>query len=206
MKKISVFTARILMSLAVFSATAALADTTADFKRYVDNASSISGQFTQETKVGSKTKKVKGQFVIGRPGKFRWSVEHPYQQLIISDGVKVWLYDKDLNQVTVRQVKDALSSTPAALLLGGDLLDQFSLKDIGKKDGIEWVEAVPKGQDLQFKRMGIGMISGVPVRMDLTDAFDNTTRIDFQNVSNKAVITPDTFKFAPPANADILQQ
>ena len=206
MKKTFVITLQIFLGSLIFCWAGAFADTSAAFKRYVDNANSISGEFTQESKMGSKTKKVKGSFVIGRPGKFRWSVQQPYQQLIISDGSKIWFYDKDLNQVTLRQAQDALSSTPAALLLGGNLLDQFSLKDAGTREGMEWVEAIPKGQDLQFKRISVGLISGTPARMELTDAFDNLTRIDFQNISNKTLPAADTFKFIPPANADFLQQ
>jgi len=206
MKKNFVLTLQTFSGSLLFCCLSAFADTSAEFKQYVDHATSISGQFTQESKLGNKTKKVKGSFVIGRPGKFRWSVQYPYQQLIISDGNKIWFYDKDLNQVTLRQAKEALSSTPAALLLGGDLLDQFSLKDVGKKEGMDWVEAIPKGQDLQFKRISVGLISGTPARMELTDAFDNLTRIDFQNISNKAVPAADAFKFTPPANADFLQQ
>lgn len=187
-------------------AFAAHADSVADFKRYVDSATSISGQFAQESKAGAKVKKVSGQFTIARPGRFRWSIEKPYEQLIVSDGVKVWLHDKDLNQVTVRQLNDALSATPVALLLGGDLLAQFTLKDAGAKDGMEWVEALPKGKDMQFKRLAVGMTAGAPARIELTDAFDQTTRIDLQGVSNRAVVAAQTFKFTPPPGVDVIQQ
>jgi outer membrane lipoprotein carrier protein len=182
-----------------------------DFRKFVDSASAISGQFVQTTQntqaAGSpRGKQTSGQFVIARPGKFRWSIEKPYEQLIVSDGAKVSLYDKDLNQVTVRQLKDALSATPAALLLGGELLGQFTLKDAGNRDGLEWLEATPKAKDMQFTKISVGMAQGSPTRMELQDNFGQTTRIDFKAINNKAQAAADGFVFTPPKGADVLTQ
>jgi outer membrane lipoprotein carrier protein len=182
-----------------------------DFRKFVDGASAISGQFVQTTQAtqaaGSpRGKQTSGQFVIARPGKFRWSIEKPYEQLIVSDGSKVSLYDKDLNQVTVRQLKDALSATPAALLLGGELLSQFNLKDTGNRDGLDWLEATPKAKDMQFTKISVGMAQGSPARMELQDNFGQTTRIDFKSINNKAQSAAESFVFTPPKGADVLTQ
>ncbi len=185
--------------------TAAHADAVSDFRQYVDGAASISGQFVQESQAGNKTRKVSGQFAISRPGKFRWAIDKPYEQLIVSDGAKVWLYDKDLNQVTVRSLKDALSATPAALLLGGELLKQFDLKDAGSRDGLNWLVATPKRSDLQFQKITVGMLGGVPARMELTDAFGQVSKLQLTAVSNHAA-PAESFQFSPPAGTDVLQQ
>jgi outer membrane lipoprotein carrier protein len=179
-----------------------------DFRKFVDNSSAISGQFSQTTQTtgSTKGKQTSGQFVIARPGKFRWSIEKPYEQLIVSDGKQVSLYDKDLNQVTVRQLKDALSATPAALLLGGELLSQFNLKEQGARDGLEWLEATPKVKDMQFSKIAVGMAQGVPARMELQDNFGQTTRIELKGVNNKAPAAAENFAFTPPKGADVLTQ
>jgi outer membrane lipoprotein carrier protein len=194
-----------LFALTLHCAHAAALD---DFKKFVDSASAISGQFVQTTQnAGSpRGKQTSGQFVIARPGKFRWSIEKPYEQLIVSDGKQVSLYDKDLNQVTVRQLKDALSATPAALLLGGELLGQFNLKEQGGRDGLEWLEATPKAKDMQFTKISVGMAQGSPARMELQDNFGQTTRIDFKSINNKAQSAADSFVFTPPKGVDVLTQ
>jgi outer membrane lipoprotein carrier protein len=188
-----------------FCAAATHAGAIDDFKKFVDSATAITGQFTQATQ-SARVKQTSGQFAIARPGKFRWSIEKPYEQLIVSDGAKVSLYDKDLNQVTVRPIKDALSATPAALLLGGDLLAQFNLKEVASKDGLDWLEATPKGKDMQFTKISVGMAGGAPARMELQDNFGQSTRIELKNISNKAQPGADAFVFTPPKGADVLTQ
>ncbi|MFC3146041.1 outer membrane lipoprotein chaperone LolA [Piscinibacterium candidicorallinum] len=177
-----------------------------DFQRYVAGRGALTGQFTQESATGSKLRRTSGTFAIARPGKFRWAIDKPFEQLIVSDGAKVWFWDKDLNQVTVRQLKDALSATPVALLLGGELLAQFNLKEGGERDGLQWLEATPKGKDLQFQRIAVGLKDGVPMRMELVDAFNQTSRIQFAQVNNAAQPAANSFTFSPPAGADVLQQ
>jgi outer membrane lipoprotein carrier protein len=195
----------------VATLTAAHAAAIEDFRKFVDSATAISGQFVQTTQTAQaagspRGKQTSGQFVIARPGKFRWSIEKPYEQLIVSDGAKVSLYDKDLNQVTVRQLKEALSATPAALLLGGELLAQFNLKEGTSKDALDWLEATPKGKDMQFTKISIGLAGGVPARMELQDNFGQTTRIELKSVTNKAQPAGDSFVFTPPKGADVLTQ
>jgi outer membrane lipoprotein carrier protein len=179
-----------------------------DFRKFVDGATAITGQFSQTTQTAgsAKGKQTSGQFAIARPGKFRWSIEKPYEQLIVSDGAKVSLYDKDLNQVTVRPIKDALSATPAALLLGGDLLAQFNLREVARKDGMDWLEATPKSKDMQFTKISVGMVGGAPARMELQDNFGQSTRIELKNISNKVQPPADSFVFTPPKGADVLTQ
>ena len=107
----------------------------------------------------------KGEFAFARPGRFRWDIRSPYQQLIVTDGKKLYFYDKDLKQVTIREAGDVISATPAAVLFGGaDLDSAFALKDEGEQDGLQWVEALPKVADSGFDRIRVGMRDGLPAR------------------------------------------
>ena len=98
-----------------------------------------------------------GVMMFERPGKFRWTYDKPYQQLIVGDGVKVWFYDQDLNQVTVRQLDLAIGSSPAALLAGSSTIERnFDLKEIEVQDEMEWLEAIPKAKESTFELIRMG--------------------------------------------------
>src|SRR5262249_26106517 len=117
------------------------------FKAFAQGAQSARADFQQKVvdKSGRTVQQSKGSFVFQRPGKFRWTYAQPVDQLIVGDGQKVWIYDRDLNQVTVRKLSRALGSTPAALLAGSaDVEKAFALSEAGARDGLEWLEAKPK--------------------------------------------------------------
>ncbi len=146
-----------------------------------------------------------GSFAFARPGKFRWNYETPYAQLLVSDGVKLWVWDKDLNQVTVKKLGQALSSTPAALLAGDNALEKnFQLKDMGEDQGLAWVEAQPKANDSSFALVRIGMKGDVPQRMDITDNFGHTTHLLLERFQRNANPDPSQFRFTPPKGADVV--
>ena len=146
-----------------------------------------------------------GTMHFARPGKFRWEYEKPYEQLIVGDGARVWVYDEDLNQVTVRKLDQALGATPAALLAGAnDALKAFTLKDEGTRDGLEWIEAVPRDKDSTFERIRMGFgFSGLE-RMELTDVFGQTTELRFRTLQRNPRVDPALFRFAPPKGADVV--
>lgn len=148
-----------------------------------------------------------GTMQFSRPGKFRWEYDKPIEQTIVSDGSRVWLYDKDLNQVTVRRLDRALGSSPAALLAGSNEIEKsYTLAGMGGKDGLDWLEAMPKAQDTAFERvrMGFGK-SGLEV-MELRDQFGQTTVIKFSAIERNARIPPEVFRFAPPKGADVISE
>ncbi|MGH8672444.1 MAG: outer membrane lipoprotein chaperone LolA [Burkholderiales bacterium] len=143
------------------------------------------------------------QFV--RPGKFRWTYQNPYQQLIIGDGVKLWVYDTDLAQVTVKSLDSAVGSSPAALLAGErDIETDFELKDLGSADGLEWLEAVPIDKESTFERVRIGFRGNVIEIMELRDLFSQTTQIRFSDVQRNPALAAELFEFTPPAGADVI--
>ena len=147
----------------------------------------------------------RGTLAFQRPGRFRWAYSKPYPQLIVGDGARVWVYDEDLNQVTVRKLDQALGATPAALLAGAnDALKAFTLKDEGTRGGLEWVEAVPRDQDSTFERIRMGFgLSGLE-RMELSDTFGQTTELRFRGLQRNPRVDPGLFRFAPPKGADVV--
>jgi outer membrane lipoprotein carrier protein len=178
------------------------------FKSFVSSTRSAKGEFTQRQVKDDKLSKAStGTFVFARPGKFIWTYQKPYEQLLQADGEKLYIYDKDLNQVTVRALGDALGSSPAAILFGSnDLEKNFTLKEGGSKDGLEWLEATPKAKDTTFDRIGIGLKDGVPQAMELRDSFGQVTQLSFGKFEKNPAMAAQQFKFVVPKGADVFQQ
>jgi outer membrane lipoprotein carrier protein len=175
--------------------------------QFMGATQSATGEFEQRI-YGRERKLVqesRGKVAFSRPGKFRWTYVKPYSQVIVGDGARVWVYDEDLNQVTVRKLDLALGSTPAALLAGSnEALQAFALKDEGTKDGLEWVEAVPREKESNFERIRMGFgFSGLE-RMDLVDSFGQTTELRFTGFQRNARVDPSLFRFTPPKGADVI--
>jgi outer membrane lipoprotein carrier protein len=182
------------------------------FKSFIATTKSAKGDFIQrQTKVVNNktqlTDESSGTFMFARPGKFIWLYQKPYEQLLQADGQKLYLYDKDLNQVTVKPLGSALSASPAAILFGSnDLEENFTVKDGPAKDGMEFFEAIPKDKDSLFSLITIGMKEGLPREMALRDNFQKTTVIHLENVEkNPALLKTkkDPFQFIVPQGADI---
>ena len=177
------------------------------FQAYLRSTQTASADFEQQ--VFDREKKLvqrsKGSFTLQRPGRFRWSYAQPYAQLIVGDGKRVWIYDEDLNQVTVRAMAKALGSTPAALLAGAaDVERAFELSDAGQRDGLEWVEAKPREREAGFERIRLGLGTAGVQAMELTDHFGQTTLLRFSNIARNPPVDPAAFRFAPPKGADVL--
>ena len=148
-----------------------------------------------------------GTMQFSRPGKFRWEYDKPIEQTIVGDGSRIWLYDKDLNQVTVRRLDRALGSSPAALLAGSNEIEKsYTLTGMGGKDGLDWLEAVPKAQDTAFERIRLGFGKSGLEAMELRDQFGQTTVIKFSAIERNARIPPEVFRFAPPKGADVISE
>lgn len=198
--------------LALGLAGAACAATPAErLKSFVEGTKTFRANFTQTlvaAKAGRKPQVTSGSVLLARPGKFRWQVDKPYPQLMVGDGQKVWLHDPDLNQVTVRRIGDALDGTPAALLAGerfdGTIEKRFTLTDGGSAEGIDWVEAVPKGKDASFARIRLGFRGDTLAAMEMADNFGQTTKIQFAGVEKNPAIAAGQFRFTPPPGADVV--
>jgi outer membrane lipoprotein carrier protein len=147
-----------------------------------------------------------GTFAFARPGKFRWSYDKPYTQLIVGDGDKLWIYDHDLNQVVVKKLDRALGATPAALLAGSDVLESnFELAEGGKSDdGTEYVNAKPKTADTGFDSIRIGLKDNLPRIMELHDSFGQVTSLTFGSFERNPKLDSGAFRFTPPPGADVV--
>ena len=147
-----------------------------------------------------------GAMQFYRPGKFRWHYKKPYQQLIIGDGKKVWFYDLDLNQVTVRKLDIAIGSSPAALLAGENAIElNFDLGEIGLQGELEWVEARPKVKEGSFESVRLGFTpTGILKKVVLHDNFGQTTVIIFSKIEKNPHLEPELFKFTPPKSSDVI--
>jgi len=182
------------------------------FRSFVATTRTAKGEFTQrQVKTDSKSAQVSnqasGHFVFSRPGRFIWTYSKPYEQVLQADGKKLYIYDKDLNQVTVRALGNALGSSPAAILFGSnDLEKNFTLSEAGTKNGLEWLEAVPKTRDTTFERIGIGMRNGVPVAMELRDSFGQISLLTFTRFQKNPPVKNSQFHFVPPKGADVYRQ
>jgi outer membrane lipoprotein carrier protein len=171
--------------------------------RAPSNAQGASGTLSTQAAKGNTVSS--GTFSFARPGKFIWQYQKPYEQLLQADGDKLYVYDKDLNQVTVRTLGGALGASPAAILFGSNDLEQnFTLKDAGVKAGIDWLELVPKSKDTQFQRIGIGFRDGNLEAMELHDVFGNVTLLKFSNIQKNPSLPADAFKFTVPKGADVI--
>jgi outer membrane lipoprotein carrier protein len=176
------------------------------FRAFLKATRQAQGSFTQTViaKSGRKPQQSTGLFAFSRPGKFRWSYEKPYKQLLVSDGRKLWSFDPDLNQVTVRKVGDALGSSPAALLAGDTLEEHFTLIDAGTADGLQFVEATPASKEGAFESVRVGMKDNLPRMMEVRDNFGQTTIIQFGQIESNVALPAETFRFSPPKGADIV--
>ena len=176
-------------------------------RSFIAGTASAQGEFVQKVydRKHKLTQEASGTLAFMRPGRFRWTYAKPYPQLIVGDGSKVWVYDEDLNQVTVRRLDRALGSSPAALLAGSNEIERaFKLADRGEKDGLEWVEAQPRDKESNFEsiRMGFGA-SGLEV-MELADNFGQTTVLKFTSLRRNPKLDLALFKFVPPKGADVI--
>ncbi len=174
---------------------------------FMTDTQSAKSEFSQRIvdRSGKVTQESRGTLEFARPGKFRWTYVKPYNQLIVGDGSKVWIYDPDLNQVSIRKIDAALGSTPAALLSGNnDAMKAFVLKDEGTRDGLEWVLATPRQKEANFERIRIGFSAAGLAAMELTDAFGQQTLLKFLTMERNPRIDPSTFQFTPPKGADVI--
>lgn len=149
----------------------------------------------------------RGEFRFQRPGKFAWIVTKPYPQQIVSNGVTLWLYDPDLMQVTVKRLGQFVSATPATILFGHkEVGESFVLSDLPKEDGLYWVGAVPKAEDMSFARMSVGFDKKGRLRqMKLFDHFGQTTVLTFEKLEINVDIAPSAFELEIPKGVDVLQ-
>lgn len=205
----------LLLSIVPVSAQAGAIE---KLEAFIASTHSAQANFTQEVldQNGKRIQSASGTMQFVRPGKFRWTYRKPYEQLIVGDGTKFWLYDADLNQVTVRKLDAALGSSPAALLSGSNEIERgFTLAEDGSRGGFEWLQAVPRGRankgpgskdpDSSFEKIFMAFDARSELAaMELNDMFGHKTVLRFSAMQRNPKLPARLFQFTPPKGADVL--
>lgn len=176
--------------------------------QFLQETRSLQAGFAQTVsgKSGRRSQQSAGVMQFSRPGKFRWQIDKPYQQLMVGDGQSFWIYDPDLRQVTVKKLGAALGSTPAALLAGKNELQQnFTLSEAGEENGMVWVEAIPKSGESGFERIRLGFAGRELKAMQLFDTFGQTTSLTFSQIQRNLALPASQFHFKPPAGTEVVR-
>ncbi|MCI0655057.1 MAG: outer membrane lipoprotein chaperone LolA [Methylococcaceae bacterium] len=183
-------------------------DAVNQLNRFLADTRTLSADFKQVAidEAGRPGQLVSGIFLLAKPGRFRWDYLKPYKQEIVANGKKVWFYDVDLEQVTVKQLGNAIGSTPALLLTGEVSLDEnFVIEDQGEREGMRWTRLVPRSEDNTFKTISIGIQENHLRGMELSDNFGQLTRISFSNIRINDPIEAKRFEFVAPAGVDVFE-
>jgi outer membrane lipoprotein carrier protein len=178
-------------------------------KAFLAASKSLTADFKQVLidEAGNPVQTSYGVFYLQRPGKFRWDYQKPFQQQIVSNAGKVWFYDTDLEQVTIKKLDESLGSTPA-LLLSGDvsLEDNYTMEQQGVDGDMQWIKLLPKNAESSFKYILIGLNKGSLGGMELSDNFGQLTRIYFSNVVLNPPIKQTVFQFQAPKGVDVFAE
>ncbi len=196
-----------VVTAALFGVSAANAQAVTALDRYLDGLSSWQAEFAQ-TVVDSRGKQrvaETGRFIVRRPGQFRWETGTGPAQTMVADGRNLWFYDRDLEQVTVKPARSALTVTPAMLLVGGiNLRDHFEITNLPKSMGVEWVAVKPRGADAEFRSARLGFVGNDLRRMEIEDKLGQKTALVFSKTQRNATLAADTFVFQSPPGADLI--
>ncbi len=198
----------LLSVLLMAASVVARADAVDTLREFIRDVKTGRAQFTQvvTSPDGAKKKSSSGTFEFARPNRFRFAYAKPFEQLIVGDGQKVWIYDADLNQASSRKFSSALGATPAALLAGGALDKDFDLAALQSKDGLDWAQATPKQKDGAFKSVALGFKGKDLAVLDIHDAFGQHSVLTFSQLATGISFADDAFRFTPPKGADVIEQ
>lgn len=176
-------------------------------EQFLQGLQSFEASFNQRLtdKSGRVLDESSGRLAIQRPNRFRWDYEAPAEQVIVADGKRIWLYDPELEQVTVRRLDDSLSATPAMLLSGeGKLQDNFKVTRVKRERNVEWVTLEPVRADTDFKSVTLGFVGSELRHMQLADKLNQTTSLEFADMHSNIALDPQRFTFTPPPGADVI--
>jgi len=174
---------------------------------FLQGLDGLQAQFNQvlTDRNGQTIEEASGTLAISRPDRFRWDYRKPYEQVIVADGTRIWIYDSDLEQVTVRKLDETLSATPA-MLLGGrsNLADNFNVTQVAQEGKIDWVRMEPKRDDTDFKWVRLGFEGAQLKYMQLADKLGQTTGLEFSKLERNPPLDPSRFTFSVPPGADVI--
>jgi outer membrane lipoprotein carrier protein len=201
-------TLRLLLLGTTMLASTAMAGARDDLKSFTTGLKGLDGQFTQQVydAKGTLKESSSGRVALSAPRLFRWEYAKPYPQLIVADGKKVWVYDPDLQQVTVRGQGSEEQNSPLSALIDPAKLDQqFNVKESGVADGLQWLTLTPKSEgDASFQTARLGFGKAGLVRMDVVDAVGQNTKISFSGWKRNPAFAGTTFKYTPAKGVDVV--
>ena len=202
MRRLAAFLALVIVCTGVH------ADALDALKAFVRDVQSGQAEFRQTVTSpdGKRVKTSSGSFEFARPNRFRFAYTRPFEQLIVADGSKVWIYDRDLNQASSRKLTQALGATPAALLAGGSLERDFELKAAPDRNGLSWVEATPRVRDGTLQTVRVGFRAGELAAVEIVDSFGQTSLLQFDKFVPNVALPAERFRFVVPAGADLIEQ
>jgi outer membrane lipoprotein carrier protein len=186
----------------------ARADAVQTLKDFGREVKSGKAEFTQTVTSpdGQRKKSSSGSFEFQRPNQFRFVYTKPFEQLIVGDGQKVWIYDPDLKQASARRLSAALGATPAALLAGANLEKDFELKALPAAQGLDWVQAQPRQADSGLQSLKIGFKGRELAAIEVVDGFGQRSLLQFSGVQANAPVAAERFRFVLPPGADLIEQ
>ena len=198
----------LLAAVLLVAATSVRADAVDALREFVRDAKSGRATFTQvvTSPDGAKKKTSSGSFEFARPNRFRFAYTKPFEQLIVGDGQKVWIYDADLQQASVRPMDKALGATPAALLAGVALDKDFELRALPPAQGLDWVQATPREKDdnANLQSLRIGFKGKALTAIELVDGFGQRSLLTFSDMATNQPLASDAFRFVPPKGVEVL--
>jgi outer membrane lipoprotein carrier protein len=202
MKNLLIF---VQLAVLALGAHASAVDTLKEFIRDVKTGQA---GFTQAVTSpdGLRTKVSSGRFEFSRPNRFRFAYNKPFEQVIVADGQKVWIFDTDLNQVSSRKVAAALGGTPAALLAGGPLEKDFEVTALADQDGLTWALATPRAAESAFQSVRVGFRGKTLAAIEIVDSFGQRSKLQFAQFEANPVLSADRFRFVVPPGADVIEQ
>ncbi len=194
-------------ALLLAAAGAARADAVEALREFVREAKTGRAAFSQTVTApdGAKKKSSSGSFEFARPNRFRFEYRKPYEQLIVGDGQKVWIFDADLQQASARPLAQALGSTPAALLAGGALEKDFNLSNLPSAQGLDWVQATPRDKETAFQSLRVAFKGRTLAAIEIVDSFGQHSRLDFSELVTNVPVAPESFRFVPPKGVAVVE-
>lgn len=197
----------VLILLACLSPVAN-ADMRGELRRFSEGLQSLQGRFEQQVRdaSGQPGERSRGEIALKAPRQFRWEYQQPFAQLIVADGDHIWLYDPDLEQVTVRvQSYEEQGSPLAALIDPGELDRQFHVRDGGVRDGVQWIDLqARKPEDSAVQSATLGLRDGQLVVMRFDDQLGQRTEVRFSGWIRNGALPQSRFRFTPPAGVDVV--
>ena len=197
----------IILILGLMLAMPALAAAPSPVQRYFQSLHALRTDFIQRVfdERGRIMQTSSGRMLMRKPGQFRWDYRTPAEQVIVADGERLWAYDVDLAQVTVRTLDQALGATPLTLLSGvAPIEETFTVDGVDHRDGLDWYELTPKQSQPEFRLLRVAFKGDLLVSLELEDSFGQRTRLDFQKLERNPTLDPALLKFTPPPGVDVV--